>query len=80
MPEVSAVTAGVSVAGASTPAATSSFLSVAAASVALLLGFVEASAAAGVATAALSSVVAVVVGSVVVTGVALVAVTGASAL
>ena len=71
LPEVSAVTAGVSVAGASTPAATSSFLSVAAASVPLLLGFVEASVAAGVATAALSSVVAAVVGS---------AVTGASAL
>ena len=79
-PEVSAVTAGVSVAGAATPAATSSFLSVAAASVALLLGFVEASVAAGVATAALSSVVAAVVGSVVVAGATPAAVTGASAL
>ena len=39
-PEVSAVTAGFSVAGASTPAATSSFLSVAAASVALFAGVV----------------------------------------
>ena len=39
-PEVSAVTAGVSVAGASAPAATSSFLSVAAASVALFSGVV----------------------------------------
>ena len=37
-PEVSAVTAGVSVAGASTPAATSSFLSVVAAFVALFSG------------------------------------------
>ncbi|RSJ95063.1 hypothetical protein D8785_09005 [Streptococcus australis] len=77
LPEVSAVTAGVSVASASTPAATSSFLSVAVASVALLLGFVEPSATAGVATAGFSSVVAAVVGSVVVVGVA---VTGASAL
>ena len=79
LPEVSAVTAGVSVAGASTPAATSFFLSVAVASVPLLLGFVEASVAAGVATATLSSVEAAVVGSVV-AGVALAAVTGASAL
>ena len=79
-PDVSAVTAGFSVVGASTPAATFSFLSVEVASVALLFGFVEASVVAGVATAALSSVVVAVVGSVVVVGVAPAAVTGASAL
>ena len=71
--EVATGTAGVSGAGATTAAETVSLLSVAVPSVPLLLGFVDPSATAGVATGAFSSTGAVVVGAV--SG----AVTGASA-